>query len=205
MLAMRVVFLEDVEGVAHGGDIKEVKNGFARNYLIPQSLAVPATHNALQRIVGLKKQAEVTRLKTLSDMRELAESMNGFQVNIEMRAGANGRLYGSVTNAMIADELSSLTDRDIDRRTVEIDDAIRQLGKYEVTVRLHPDVSATVNVLVYPTGTDPNAMEETEADVEEGAEEPVAEAEEAAAPVAQEESTDSDDASDSDDGEEDKE
>lgn len=202
---MRVVFLEDVEGVAHGGDIKEVKNGFARNYLIPQSLAVPATHNALQRIVGLKKQAEVTRLKTLSDMRELAESMNGFQVNIEMRAGANGRLYGSVTNAMIADELSSLTDRDIDRRTVEIDDAIRQLGKYEVTVRLHPDVSATVNVLVYPTGTDPNAMEETEADVEEGAEEPVAEAEEAAAPVAQEESTDSDDASDSDDGEEDKE
>ena len=141
---MRVVFLEDVAGVAQGGDIKEVKNGYARNYLLPKSLAVPATHNALQRIEGLKKQSDVSRLRSLTDMKALAELLEGTQVNIAMRAGGNGRLYGSVTNAMIADELSSMTDREIDRRTVHIDESIRALGIFEVPVQLHQDVKADI-------------------------------------------------------------
>ena len=74
---MRVVFLEDVEGVARGGDVREVKNGFARNYLIPKNLAEPATHNALQRVGRLKVQADEFRLKTLSDMKALAEDLDG--------------------------------------------------------------------------------------------------------------------------------
>ena len=80
---MRVVFLEDVEGVAQGGDVKEVKNGFARNYLIPKSLAVPATHNALQRVQGLTVQSEKDRVKMLSDMRELATHLEGVRVAVE--------------------------------------------------------------------------------------------------------------------------
>ena len=88
---MRVVFLEDVEGVARGGDVREVKNGFARNYLIPKNLAEPATHNALQRIGRLKVQADGVRLKTLSDMKALAEDLDGSKVAVEMRAGAGGR------------------------------------------------------------------------------------------------------------------
>ena len=86
---MRVVFLEDVQGVAQGGDVKEVKNGFARNYLIPQSLATPATREALQRTAHLGHEAETKRLKTLADMRELSQELNGAQVNVEMRAGAS--------------------------------------------------------------------------------------------------------------------
>ena len=97
---MRVVFLEDVAGVAQGGDIKEVKNGFARNYLIPKSLAVPATHNALQGVERLAREADVVRVKHLEDMKALAAELDGFQVNIDMRAGSGGRLYGSVTNVM---------------------------------------------------------------------------------------------------------
>ena len=160
---MRVVFLEDVQGVAQGGEVKEVKNGFARNYLIPMSLAVPATHNALQRIQGLAKQAEVERLKRLKDTRALAEELDGIQVNIEMRAGAGGQLFGSVTNQIIAAELSRLMDREIDRRTVEMAEPIRELGVFDVSIRLMPEIEAGVKVLVYATGTEP-AMVEEEAD-----------------------------------------
>ncbi len=160
---MRVVFLEDVQGVAQGGEVKEVKNGFARNYLIPMSLAVPATHNALQRVQGLAKQAEVERLKRLKDTRALAEELDGTQVNIEMRAGAGGQLFGSVTNQIIATELSRLMDREIDRRTVEMAEPIRELGVFDVSIRLMPEIEAGVKVLVYATGTEP-AMVEEEAD-----------------------------------------
>ena len=153
---MRVVFLEDVAGVAQGGDVKEVKNGFARNYLIPKNYAVPATHNALQRVKQYAEQAEKTRLKLLQDMRELSETLNGKRVSVEMRAGASGQLYGSVTNAIIADKLGEMSDREIDRRSIEIASPIRQLGSFDVTVRLHPEVQAHIDVLVHPTGMDPD-------------------------------------------------
>ena len=161
---MRVVFLEDVQGVAEGGEVKEVKNGFARNYLIPKSLAVPATHNALQRVKRLTKQAEGERLKRLKDTRALAEELDGVQVNIEMRSGASGRLFGSVTSSIIAAELSRLTGREIDRRTVELAEPIRELGVSDVTIRLLPEVEAGVKVLVYATGTEPVMVAEEEAD-----------------------------------------
>ena len=163
---MRVVFLEDVEGVALGGDVKEVKNGFARNYLIPQNLAVPATHNALQKVQGLAVQAEKDRVRMLSDMRELATHLEGVQVSVEMRAGATGQLYGSVTNAMVAEKLFELTEREIDRRVIEISDPIRDLGKFDVNVRLHADVYAKIAVLVYPMGKDPDEYAQSLIDAE---------------------------------------
>ena len=158
---MRVVFLEDVLGVARGGDVKEVKNGFARNYLIPKSLATPATHNALQRVAKLQRGAQVTRIRRLEDMRELASELDGMQISVEMRAGSSGRLYGSVTAAMIADRLSEMTQKDIDRRTVTLPEPIRDLGAYDLTLDLHPDVEAGISVLVYPTGTKPEDYAES--------------------------------------------
>lgn len=177
---MKVVFLEDVAGVARGGDVKEVKNGFARNYLIPKSLAVPATHNALQGVERLAREADVTRVKRLEDVKALAAELNGFQVNIDMRAGSGGRLYGSVTNVMIAEALAELTDREIDRRIIEIEEPIRRMGNFEVNVRLDAEVEAKINVLVYPTGTDPLAQDEdaetAHGDAAEADDPPVAEA-----------------------------
>ena len=168
---MRVVFLEDVAGVAQGGDVKEVKNGFARNYLIPKSLAVPATHNALQRIKRLAREADSVRLKQLNDMRELAEALNKVRVKVEMRAGASGRLYGSVTNAIIADELSNMVGAEIDRRTVVLEEPIRELGLFGVRLRLHQDVDAQVEVLVYAMGTDPDAVDAADEEAGEDGEE----------------------------------
>jgi large subunit ribosomal protein L9 len=165
---MRVVFLEDVTGVANGGDIREVKNGFARNYLFPKSLAVPATHNALQGVKKLRGEADDTRLKTLSDMKALAKELDGVKITVDMRAGTGGRLYGSVTNTMIAEQLSTLTGREIDRHSVAISDAFRELGLFDVKLRLHPEVEAQISVLVYATGTDPEeilaALAESEAE-----------------------------------------
>ncbi len=157
---MKVVFLEDVEGVARGGDIKEVKNGFARNYLIPKYLAAPATHNNIQRITKLSKTADVNRIQQLDDMKELADALDGTQLNIEMRAGANNRLYGSVTGTMVADAVAEETGHSIERRLVQLDNPIRDVGKYQVPIRLHAEVSATINVVVYATGTDPLAEDE---------------------------------------------
>ena len=174
---MRVVFLEDVPGVAQGGEVKDVKNGFARNYLIPKSLATPATHNALQRVAKLTRQAEVTRIKRLDDMRELAAEIGGAQIDVEMRAGSSGRLYGSVTAAVIATRLSEMTEKEIDRRTVELAEPIRDLGEYGVTLRLHPEVEAGVSVLVYPTGSTAEEYAEALRAAAEAAERAEAEAE----------------------------
>ena len=208
---MRVVFLEDVEGVAHGGDVKEVKNGFARNYLIPKNLAVPADHNALQRVEKLSRKAGVTRIQLLSDLKELAQELDGRRVDVEMRAGSSGRLYGSVTNTIIADALSEMTASEIERRTVEIDEPIRDLGVYDLAIRLHPEVSASIQVVVYPIGTDPDDMIPSEKDEEAGEEATAEVEEEVAEAVAEttveastEEASDEDDSddADSDEGEE---
>ena len=132
---MKVVFLEDVEGVALGGEIKEVKNGFARNYLIPQQLAAPATHNNLQKITKLSRKAETERIQKLDDMKQLSEAIDGTEILIEMRAGSNDRLYGSVTGTMVADALNDITGQSIERRLVQLDNPIRELGSFDVPIR----------------------------------------------------------------------
>ena len=175
---MKVVFLQDVENVAQGGDVKEVKNGFARNYLIPKQLAVPATKSALQRIQRLTRESEVKRVKSLKDIRELAEALDGTRVDVPMRAGPNGRLYGSVTSAIVAETLSELTEREIDRRTVEVTDPIRQIGLFEIPVRLHSAVEAGIQVLVYPTGTDPEDMLKSDDEAEDQDEDAAADTDE---------------------------
>ncbi|MDE0744572.1 MAG: 50S ribosomal protein L9 [SAR202 cluster bacterium] len=155
---MRVVFIEDVEGVALGGEVKEVKNGFARNYLIPKNLAAPATHNNLQRIHKLTKNAATSRTYRLDEMKNLAGTLDGTEIGIEMRAGSNNRLYGSVTGTMVADALAKETGIEIERKLVQLDDPIRDVGTYEVPLRLYSDVNALIKVTVYATGTDPFEM-----------------------------------------------
>ena len=187
---MRVVFLQDVPGVALGGEVKEVKNGFARNYLLPKKLATPVTRNALQRVDRLNRQAEEQRLKLMADMRALAEELDGTEVNVEMRAGASGRLYGSVTNAIVAEQLSEIVGREIDRRTVEVLEPIREIGVFDVPIHLHQEADATLKVVVYPAGTDPaEVLAGSQEEASEAAEDQVA----AAPPVEETEPVASDD------------
>ena len=163
---MKVVFLEDVEGVAQGGEVKDVKNGFARNYLLPKNLAAPATHNNLQRIEKLRRQANVDRVEKLEDMKSVAEGINDTEIVMEMRAGANDRLYGSVTGTMIADSVTDKTGISVERRWVQLDNPIRETGEFDVSIRLHSDVSANVRVIVHATGQDPLEEETDDNDQE---------------------------------------
>lgn len=158
---MKVLFLEDVEGVAHGGDVKEVKRGFAKNYLLPKNIAVLATKASLERIPKLKVEADKNRIQRLNDMKELASEIDGMRVNLPMRSGPTGKLYGSVTNNMIASELSSISSKDIQRRMIVLPESIRQLGLFEISLNLLQEVQANISLLVHPEDVDPTEFEES--------------------------------------------
>lgn len=145
---MRVVFLEDVPGVADAATVKNVKNGYARNYLLPRKLAAPATPTELQALDRIEKAAQVKRNKLSADAQEVEASIRGVSVNLELRAGPTGRLFGAVTSRMIASELSKLTSWPLDHRNVILGDSIKDVGEYEVNIRIYRDVLTSVKVTV---------------------------------------------------------
>jgi large subunit ribosomal protein L9 len=145
---VRVLFLKDVRRTARAGDVKEVKNGFARNFLLPQGLAVFATEHELRRASGLRQQAENRRLAEAQEWQDVADELKEQKIRIEVRTGPTGRLYGSVTNTMIAAELGNLTNREIDRKGIQIPAPIRSVGEYRIPARLVEGVAATLMVEV---------------------------------------------------------
>lgn len=159
---MRVIFLEDVAGAADAGEVKEVKNGYARNYLLPKGLAAPATPAQLQRARAIEAAAKQKRLKYSEEWSEVAALINGTEVPVEVRVGPTGRLFGSVTGRNIADRLSESTGRTIDHRQVLLGSAIHEPGDYQVTVRLYREVTAQVNVSVVPEGYEAAAAQEAD-------------------------------------------
>jgi len=166
---LKVLFLEDVRPTARAGDVKEVKNGFARNYLIPQGLAVVASEHELRRTAGLRQQAEERRAAEAKEWQGVSDALKDQKVKIEVRTGPTGRLYGSVTNTMIAAELANMTERDIDRKGIQIPAPIRVVGEYKIPIRFVEGVSTTliVDVVADDASLELNRqLEEVEALVE---------------------------------------
>ncbi len=149
---MRVIFLEDVPGTADAGEVREVKNGFARNFLLPRGLATAATVDALQRANAIHKVATGKRVKESSDWQVVANAIEGSHVVVEARVGPTGRLFGAVTGRHIADKLSELTGRPLEHRQVLLGEAIHDPGDYDVNVRLYREVQTSVKVSVVPEG-----------------------------------------------------
>jgi large subunit ribosomal protein L9 len=145
---VKVLFLQDVRPTARAGDVKEVKLGFARNFLIPQGLAVQATEHELRRASALRGQAEDRRLVEAKDWQDVADALKDQKVRIDVRTGPTGRLYGSVTNTMIAAKVSEMTEREIDRRGIQIPSPIRTVGEYKVPARFVEGVTATLLIEV---------------------------------------------------------
>jgi large subunit ribosomal protein L9 len=141
---MKVVFLQDVPNVARAGEIKEVAAGYGRNFLIPRKLAALASPQATSQIETRDK----TEVKENAELVELAAQLEGKEVNLKARAGAKERIYGSVTSADIAAELESTTGIEVDKRKIELDEPIRQLGSYEVSIRLAKDILPKIRVNV---------------------------------------------------------
>ena len=164
---MKVVFLEDVPGVAQGGEVKNVKIGFARNYLLPKNLAIPATSESLQRINSLKKKAEETRLLLTKNMNELSQKLNGQKIPFEARSGSNGRLFGSITDSMIATQLNEKFGCNIERKSIQLSESIREVGVVEIPINLFRDLETKISVIVHPVGTDPSEIEKLAEEKEE--------------------------------------
>ena len=144
---MRVLFLKDVQSVAQAGEIKEVAGGFARNYLIPQGMATLATQEQMKRIEKIKKGAEGLRLKELQDMEALAHQLDGVTVTLKAKVSPGGGYYGAITSGHIVEELGKMTERKLERRVIVLEQPIQEPGEYTATLNLHPDVSATINVI----------------------------------------------------------
>jgi large subunit ribosomal protein L9 len=143
---MRVIFLEDVPHVARAGEIKEVANGYGRNFLIPRKLALLANSPATRQ---LQVQPKLTAQdQTEDELVKLANQLEGKEITLKARTGAKDRLYGSITTADIAAELQTTAGVAIDKRKLDLAEPIRQLGSYEVAVRLAKDIVPRIKVTV---------------------------------------------------------
>lgn len=145
---MKVVFLKDVSSKGRAGEIREVADGYAKNFLFPKGLALPATADALKKAQA-QAEGKVRRLVRLQEeLSEVAKLIDGKELHFKARAGEKGRLHGSITSAQIAEELSNLTNIEIDKKKIAIDEPLRQIGDHEVTISFSKDAEAKVKVII---------------------------------------------------------
>jgi len=151
---MKVIFLQDVPNMARAGEIKEVANGYGRNYLIPRKLALLANSESINTL-AVKLEVQVhSQAQTESELVEMANQLEGREFFLEARSGGKDRLYGSITAADIADELENVTGLVVDKRKIELEESIRQTGSYEVDVRLAKDIVPKIKVTVTEKSTE---------------------------------------------------
>lgn len=144
---MEVILREDVEKLGHRGQIVKVAPGYARNFLLPQRLAVPATESN-KKIVEQERQAALRReAKESADAQDLAKMMSQVSITIRQKAGENDQLFGSVTAQDLVGQLEKLN-YTIDRRKIQLDEPIKTIGEHKVTIKLHKDVSIEIPVHV---------------------------------------------------------
>ncbi len=147
---MKVILSKDVQGTGKAGEVKEVADGYARNYLIPRKLAIPASGGALKDVEQKKASEQKKLAAEEAAARALGERLTGAPVVLTAKVGDQGRLYGSITSGDIAEQLSAHLGQAIDKRKIDLEEPIRQLGTFEVTIRLHRAVTAKVKVDVQP-------------------------------------------------------
>jgi len=145
---MKVIFIQDVPNVARAGEIKEVADGYGRNFLIPQNLAMLATPSATSKIEAQQRITERSQAQTEAELIELAQQLEGKEITLKAKAGAKDRLFGSITNADIASELQNTAGLTVDKKKIELAEPIRQLGSYEVAIKLTKDLAPTIKVIV---------------------------------------------------------
>lgn len=144
---MKIILRQNYENLGNIGEIVEVKDGFARNYLIPRQFAYRATPGSMRAIETEKKRYDAQQARLEADARGIAERLESVSITIPMRVGEEDRLFGSVTSPMIAEELGR-QGYEVDRRNIHIEEPIRQLGMFDVPIKLHTNVTASLKVFV---------------------------------------------------------
>ena len=145
---MKLILTQEVTGLGAPGDVVEVAGGYGRNYLVPRGLAMRWTRGAEKQIDLIKRARAARDIRGLDDARAAASALADLKVRLKVRSGGTGRLFGSVGPADIADAVRAAGGPDLDKRRIELRNPIKTVGSHQVTVRLHPEVSATVDVEV---------------------------------------------------------
>lgn len=149
---MKVLLTQDVKDLGKVGQVKEVADGYARNYLIPKGLAIAATETQLKKVAEQQAVQARQQAKAEKEARKLAERIAGTSVTFKVRVGEQQRLYGSITSADIADALSRKLGSEIDKRRIELDEPLKHLGTFKVPVRLARDVVPQATVVIEQEG-----------------------------------------------------
>ncbi|MBV1852194.1 50S ribosomal protein L9 [Catellatospora tritici] len=145
---MKIILTHEVSGLGTPGDIVEVKDGFGRNYLLPQGFAITWTKGAEKQVSSIKRARAAREVRDLGHANELKSALEGLKVTLQARAGQGGRLFGSVTANEIADAVKAAGGPALDKRKIELPGHIKTTGGYTVQIKLHPDVTAKFNLNV---------------------------------------------------------
>ncbi|MRG58979.1 50S ribosomal protein L9 [Agromyces sp. CFH 90414] len=144
----KVILTHEVSGLGEAGDVVEVKNGYARNYLVPQGFATPWTRGGQKQVDQIKAARAARALHSLEDAQALKAKLEQTKVKLSVKAGLGGRLFGSVKTSDVAAAVEAAGLGSVDKRKIEIPSAIKSVGDHEANVRLHDDVSATITLQV---------------------------------------------------------
>ncbi len=147
---MKVVLRDDVENIGRKGDLIEVTDGFARNFLVPRGLAMKATKGVVQQAEAMRRNREARDARDREAAQALADQLTGQRIELRARAGEGGRLFGSVTSADVAHAVRAQTGVELDRHKTQLAEPLKELGAVEVRVKLHADVEVTLTVDVVP-------------------------------------------------------
>ncbi|MFY1625808.1 50S ribosomal protein L9 [Micromonospora sp. WMMD723] len=145
---MKIILTQEVSGLGAPGDIVEVKNGYGRNYLLPQGFAISWTKGAEKQVTVIKRARSAREIRDLGHANEVKGQLEGLKVSLKVRAGDGGRLFGSVTPAEVVDAVKAAGGPVLDRRRLEMPGHIKSTGSYPVKIKLHPEVSATFDLNV---------------------------------------------------------
>lgn len=146
----KLILTHEVSKLGTAGDVVEVKDGFARNYLVPRGLATRWTKGGQKQVDQIQAARKSRSIATIEEARDIRDRLQAAAVTVAVRSGQNGRLFGAVTTSDIVDAVKAAGGPSVDRRKIEVPTPIKSLGEHKVHVRLHEDVQATVTVLVVP-------------------------------------------------------
>jgi large subunit ribosomal protein L9 len=145
---MKIILKQEVSGLGSAGDIVEVKNGYGRNYLVPQGFALNWSKGGEKQVTALQRARQARDVRDADHANEIREQLKSVKPKISARAGSGGRLFGSITPAEIADAVTAAGGPKLDKRRLELPGHIKAVGDYEVSVKLHPEVDAKFKVTV---------------------------------------------------------
>lgn len=151
---MKVILLEDVQGVGEAGVVAAVADGYARNFLIPRKLAIEATRGNLKNLEGHRTTIKRRQVRDATSAAAIAEQLSRITLHLRARAGEAGRLFGSVTHSTVSEALATDHGLEVDRRSISFSHPIRTVGPHEATIRLHKEVEAALRIEVEPETED---------------------------------------------------